>query len=133
MKIKIEWFFIIHNCDLLKTFAQNWYKERKRNRLDGEINYKPNYVVSLLQGALDTGQITKTKNRGGGEKKVNKDVLKCLICTVFDFPKATDAERTAYFNTYGPWQKKKHIRKNSQSTTKWKYVQNQSSMLFSKR
>lgn len=106
MKIKIEWFFTTHNCDLLKTFAQNWYKERKRNSLDGEINYKPNYVVSLLQGALDTGQITKTKNRGGGEKKVNKDVLKCLICTVFDFPKATDAERTAYFNTYGPCQEK---------------------------
>lgn len=34
--------------------------------------------------------------RGGGEKKVNDDVLKCLISTILNFPEAADAELTNY-------------------------------------
>lgn len=42
--------------------------------------------------------------RGGGEKKVNDDVLKCLISTILNFPEAADAELTNYLNLYGPCQ-----------------------------
>lgn len=35
-------------------------------------------------------------------KKITRDALKFLICTVFDFPEASDYERMLYLNKYGP-------------------------------
>lgn len=103
MKAKIlKDFLEAKRCKSLEDFAFNWVEERKK--LDCELNYSPQYVVKLLRDGLNKGSITKTKSRGGGEKLVDEEVLKCLICTVFDFPDATDEERTIYLNKYVPCQ-----------------------------
>lgn len=60
-----------------------------------------------MRECLNKGIVKPTKERGGGDKKVNDKVLKCLLCTIFDFPDATDSERAYYLNNYGPCQKKK--------------------------
>ena len=99
-----------NNVKSIDKFAENWVLEREQSKLPHELNYSPKYVAKLIRDSLDDGSMKKTKNRGGGLKKVNNDVLKCLICTIFDFLAATDEEITKYLNKYGPCQgKKKNI------------------------
>ena len=77
-------------------------QERKKSRLDFELNYSVEYVKKILRNEMENGSIEETKSRGGGDKKVNKEVLQCLVCTILDFPEASDYERTVYVNKYGP-------------------------------
>lgn len=91
-----------HHITSLKNFAKEWVENRKAKKLDTELNYSPEYVEKIIRQGLENGKINETLDRGGGEKKVNKEVIKCLVCTILDFPTASDVERANYLNNYGP-------------------------------
>ena len=89
------------SCKNVSQFAQKWVRERNVSRIEGEITYTERYVCEIIEDYLND-DLKPTKKRGGAPSKVTRETLKCLLCTVLDYPDATDAERTEYLNTYGP-------------------------------
>lgn len=80
------------------------YEQRKKKTKD-ELNYFPKYVVDIIRDFLENGKIYETQSKCGDEKKINDEVLKCLICTILDFPEASDDERAKYIHKYETCQK----------------------------
>ena len=86
----------------ISQFVMEWVSERSTSKLNSEMNYSVEYVKKILREGSGNGFIEGTRERGGGSKKVDEEVLKCFVCTILDFPEASDEERIFYLNHYGP-------------------------------
>ena len=85
-----------------KEFVQSFIQKRNETREPTALTYDVNYAYKLLIQFDENEGIIPTKARGGNNSVVNKDIILCLVATVFDFPEATDKERTMFVNKYGP-------------------------------
>ena len=85
-----------------EQFVKDWIAKRNAGKLEDDLSFSENYAIRLLNKFLKNNGVVYTKKRGGAKSKLTTEALECLITTVFDFPDATDTERTDYINKYGP-------------------------------
>ena len=72
-------------CKNANEFAKNWIQKRNASKLPNELTYTVKSITVL---------------------KYTIETLKCLLCTILDYPDATVEERRFYLNNYGPNRKK---------------------------
>lgn len=84
------------------AFAKKWVETRNTHKLPSEITYSVRSVTDFIVKWTLRNRIDPTGKRGGAPKKYTLETLKCLLCTVLDYPDATSKERADYINKYGP-------------------------------